>query len=349
MLPRRGAPPLVLAGVAALLLTACTSGAEPEAAAPTGPDGCTVSAGTAAGAQLALDEAQGGSTVCVTADLLDADLRLERSGTEDAPIRLLGDGATVRSLTVEDEEHVVVEGFVVVDGDGIVLSGRSLVVRGNEVRGAELDGISCERPCADVTVEGNTVEGTDGSGILVEGERITVEGNTVSGSVRRESGDADGIRFFGTGIRILGNTVQDIKDDGYADPPHTDCFQTYDNSRPPTVGALIAGNVCRNVDHQCLIATAEEAGTAGEVGRSRDIEFTGNVCDVEGSQAVLVQWIPGVVVRGNTLTGPALDRGAIFLDGSTGAEFSDNEVPAGLVPYQLDEESEDGFSTDEPG
>ena len=68
--------------------------------------------------------------------------------------------------------------------------------------------------------------------------------------------------------------------------------------------AIIADNVCRNVDHQCLIATAEEAGEQGDIGRSHGIEFTGNVCEVEGSQAVLVRWFPDVVVQGNSFDGP---------------------------------------------
>ena len=173
-----------------------------------------------------------------------------------------------------------------------------------------------------------------------------MRGNSVSGSVRRQAGDADGIRFFGTDVQILENTVFDIKDDGYeGEPPHTDCFQTYDNSRMPTVDAIIAGNECRNVDHQCLIATAEESGDDGDIGRSHGIEFTGNVCQVEGSQALLIQWFPDVVVQGNTFDG-VYDRAAIFLDGSTGGEFAGNTVPAEVVPYEVDQSSRDGFSGD---
>ena len=116
----------------------------------------------------------------------------------------------------------------------------------------------------------------------------------------------------------------------------------------PTVDVVISGNVCRNVDHQCLIATAEEAGLDGSVGRSHGIVFTDNVCDVEGSQAVLVQWFPGVVVRGSTFSGPGLDRAAIFLDGSTGAGFYGNVVPPTVAAFELDESSRVGFGTDRP-
>jgi hypothetical protein len=299
--------------------------------------------------ERALHDAGAATTVCVLGDgLAGTDVVVRTSGEPGRPVVVVSTGTRVRSLVVE-ADHVVMQGFVAADGDGIVLSGTDLVARGNEVRAAAEDGISCEDPCADVVIEDNVVVGADGSGILVEGQRITLHGNQVSGSVRREAGDADGVRFFGTDVRIQGNTVTDIKDDGYAgDPPHTDCFQTFDNSRLPTVGAVIADNVCRNVDHQCLIATAEESAGAGEIGRSRDIEFVGNKCQVEGRQAVLVQWVPEVVVRGNTFEGPNLDRAAIFLGGSLDGAFLDNTVPDSVSPYQLDEESAEGFITDQP-
>ena len=85
------------------------------------------------------------------------------------------------------------------------------------------------------------------------------------------------------------------------------------------------------------------------IGRSRGIEFTGNTCDAGASQAVLVEWFPDVHVQGNTLEGPALDRGAIFLYGSTGGRFADNSVPEGVRPYEVDDSSRPGFTADRPG
>lgn len=342
----RPSPALRVTVAVAVLLTGCGLGEESPTVAGLP---CTVTATDEDAVQRALAEVDPGARICVTGGLLDgADLVVQRSGERGRPIVVVSDGTRVRSVVVE-ADHVLVQGFVTVDGDGIVLRGHDLVARDNEVRTAVEDGISCEDGCADVVIEDNTVVGADGSGILVAGRRIEVRRNTVSGSVRQEAEDADGIRFFGSDIRITGNTVEDIKDDGYGDdPPHTDCFQTFDNGRIPTVDVVIKGNVCRNVDHQCLIATAEVAGTTGRLGRSRGIEFTGNDCDVEGSQAVLVQWFPDVVVRGNDLVGPNLYRAAIFLDGSTNGEFSGNSGPASVPPYEIDEESESGFSTDEP-
>lgn len=310
---------------------------------------CAVDAEGPEEVQQAMADAHGGTTICVRGDTLgETDLVVEASGTRDRPVVLAAEGAQVRSIAVRGD-FVVIQGFAVVDGEGIDVRGQGLVVRANEIRGAGQDGISCEEICADVLVEDNAVSGTDGTGIIVEGQRITVQENLVRGSVMREAGDADGIRFFGRDIRLLRNTITDIKDDGYdGDPPHTDCFQTYDNGRLPTVDVLIAGNVCRNVDHQCLIATAEEAGDSGEVGRSSGITFTGNECAVNGSQAVLVRWFPDVAVRDNIFEGRN-DRAAYFLDGSVDGAFTGNSVPRSVRPYQLDGTSRDGFVTDVAG
>jgi hypothetical protein len=308
---------------------------------------CTVQVSDPAGFPEALNGLDAGGTVCVEGEsFAGAELVVDRSGEPGRPLLVAADAVQVASVVVA-ADHVVVQGFVTTGGTGVELSGSDVVARDNYVADAAEDGISCEHDCSDVVVEDNTVVRADGSGIIVEGERITVRGNEVRESERRDAGDADGIRFFGTDVQLLDNVVRDIKDDGYSgEPPHTDCFQTYDNSRLPTVNAVVADNVCRNVDHQCLIATAEEAGSADQIGRSRGLLFTGNECQVEGSQAVLVQWFPDVSVRENTFEGEFLDRAAIFLDGSTGAEFLENTVPEDVYPWQLDDSSGGGFRTD---
>lgn len=294
---------------------------------------------TEAGDLTAVDDAGPGDVVCLRGQALGAaDVVITRSGAPGRPLVLDGGGTTVASVRVQADD-VTVRG-VRTTGGGIDVQGRRVAVTDNQVEDASDDGITCT-DCRDVTFERNTVERADGSGMRLSGTGITASGNTVRGSVRRLANDADGIRFFGSGIRLLDNEVADISARGYgADAPHTDCFQTYDNGAGPTTDVVIAGNHCRNVDVQCLIATAEEAGTSGRLGRSHGIEFTGNTCEVGGAQAVLVQWFPDVHVRDNTLA--ATDRGAYFGNGSTGGEFVRNTVRA-RETYQVDESSRAGF------
>jgi parallel beta-helix repeat protein len=259
---------------------------------------------------------------------------------------VVADGATVRSLDVE-ADNVVVEGLSLVGGDGLTMAGRGLLARHNAVRDATADGIVCVG-CFDTTIESNIISRADGTGIYLTGERVTVRDNTVSESLRRTQGDADGIRFFGPGHRLVGNTVKDIKQSGYGDDPrgapHTDCFQTYNTpDNPPTTDVVIAGNHCTNVDVQCLIATADR-GVGSDLPRGRTaITFVNNICEVNGSQAILLENFPGVVVRGNTFSGPGY-RAVLLANGSTDCVVMDNTVSQGLRPYEVDESSNPRFA-----
>lgn len=329
---------------ALILLAGCSTGTpgEPDPAggglAPSGPCWRTVT--TAAEAAATLAEVRPGNTVCLTGEgLAEVELELDRSGAPGAPITLTGGGEALLAGVRIEADDVVVQGVTVADGAGIQAAGRRLVIRDNDLHEVGVHGIACS-PCDDARIERNVVRRADGAGVFAEGDRILIEANTITDSVMREAGDADGIRFFGSGLRIVDNTIADIKDDGYTSPPHTDCFQTYDNSIRPTKDVHIEGNTCRNVDHQCLIATAEEAGTSGEVGRSHGIRFVDNVCEVEGRQAVLIRWFTDVHLEDNAFDGPNLDRVAYFGDGSLGGRFLGNRVPERVQPVQVDETSD---------
>jgi parallel beta-helix repeat protein len=223
------------------------------------------------------------------------------------------------------------------------MTGRGLVARNNVVYNATADGVSC-RDCADTIIEANIVQRADGTGIWISGERITVRNNTVSDSVLRTQGDADGIRFFGRGHRLTGNTIKDIKAAGYPHGgPHTDCFQTYDTpDAPPTYDIVIADNVCTNVDVQALIATNDGRGGRGAPAGQTSITFERNIVAVNGAQAVLLRNFPGVVVRGNRFSGPG-ERAVMITEGSTHCAVINNIVTGSLRPFEIDRQSERGF------
>lgn len=334
----------------ALLIGGCST-EPPSAAAPTHrvdplPADCPGTITDPVLAMAALAQVRPGGKVCLSGDgLADAQLVLRISGTPRQPITVVADGAVVRSLDVE-ADNVVVEGLALVGGDGLTMAGHGLRARHNVVDHATADGIVCI-DCVDSTIESNTVSGADGTGIYLAGERITVRNNTVRASVRRTQGDADGIRFFGAGHRLIGNTIRDIKQSGYEDDPrggpHTDCFQTYNTSdNPPTTDVVIAGNHCTNVDVQCLIATADR-GVGSNVPPGRPaITFENNFCAVNGAQAVLLENFPHVVVRANTFSGPGY-RAVLLANGSTDCVVVDNTVSQGLRPYEVDESSNPRF------
>jgi hypothetical protein len=336
---------VIVLGVAAVIIAMVVTVAEsPRARAA--PSECRETIVDSGLAQAALDSARPGSRVCLSGDgLSQAELTMTVSGTQDEPIVVSGDNAVLRGLNVR-ADHVVVESLMFVDGSGLTLQGEGHVVRDNLLRGATLDGILCE-PCTDAVIERNTVDAADGTGIRIEGDRIAVRDNTVTGSVKKAASDADGIRFFGTALRITGNTVRDIKDDypglPEAEQPHTDCFQTFDNDSPTTHDVVISRNNCTNVDAQCLIGTANERGNAGVPAGARSIMFEGNRCEVGGSQAVYLEKYGNVEVRDNELLGDFLYAGVKAIDDSRDVAVIHNRVRVGVPPVYVDASSMSGF------
>ncbi|MGH3910599.1 MAG: right-handed parallel beta-helix repeat-containing protein [Pseudonocardiaceae bacterium] len=338
----------------ALAVSGCTtgqSGMPPPGAPPTRqvrplPPDCPSKITEPGQAMTALAQVLPGEKVCLSGDgLAGAELTVTTSGTPREPITVVADGATVRSLNVE-ADHVIVDGLSLMDGDGLTLKGRGLVARNNLVYNAAADGIVCIG-CADTVIESNTIQRADGTGVYLAGERITLQSNTISESIRKTQGDADGIRFFGPGHRLIGNTIKDIKESGYSDDPrggpHTDCFQTYNTpNNPPTYDVVIADNVCTNVDVQCLIATADRSVRPNVLPGQTAITFERNTCAVNGSQAVFLENFPHVIVQDNTFSGPGY-RAVMLANGSTDSAVIGNTVTGRMRPFEIDDRSRAGF------
>lgn len=327
------------------LTTGCSSTTQgPSATTPhLGlPSQCTRTVTRADDVPAALAAVSAGDTVCFAgADLAGIDMTMSRSGTAAAPIRLVSAGATVHSVQIT-ADHVVLEGFTVADGDGVLLQGTGITARNNTVHDTQLGGITCH-PCADSTIESNTMTHVASNGIDISGERITVRANIISDTVvSRGGGDADGIRFYGIGHRITNNTIFDISAEGYASPPHPDCFQTLDNDKPATFDVVISGNTCRNVDAQCLIATGDEHNNSDAPPESPSIIFEGNMCANNGAQAVNVRRWPNVQIRQNTFSGPNLTRAVLITEGSTGCTVVGNTTARGLPTLDIDYSSRPG-------
>lgn len=289
----------------------------------------------------ALDAVSPGTTLCFgRGDFGGTDLTVTHPGAANKPITLVAEGATVRSIHIT-ADHVVAEGFTVTGGDGILLRGADLAILHNTVHDTQRGGITCER-CENSIIDSNTVQHVDTVGVWVSGQHVEVSHNTVSGTVARDNGDADGMRFFGNGHRITNNTISDISDHGYANPPHPDCFQTYDDNSPPTFDVLIAGNTCRNVGAQCLIATGDQHSNSGAPTGGPSITFVDNTCATNGAQAVNLRRWPNVEIRNNRITGPNITRGIIIIDGSTGCIVIGNTTDGDRPTVDIDRSSQHG-------
>jgi hypothetical protein len=236
-------------------------------------------------------------------------------------------------------DYVILEGFTVTGGGGVLLEGTGITARNNIIHDTDQGGITCGR-CTDSTIESNTITHVATNGIDITGARITVHANTISNTVvSPHGGDADGMRFYGNGHRITDNTILDISAEEYDSPPHPDCFQTLDNSKPPTFDVLISGNTCRNVDAQCLIATGDQDRNSGAPPGIPSITFIGNRCANNGAQAVNVRRWPNVVIAQNTFFGPNLTRAVLITDDSTGCTVVGNTTTGNRPTVQIDNSS----------
>ncbi len=327
---------LGLALPATVLAAADQGGASPPQT------GCTRTVTRATDVHATLAAASPGDTLCFTgADLAPANLALTKSGTADAPIRLVSDAHTAVHEVHVIADHVLIQGFTIVGGE-LLLAGTGITAQKNTIRDAPRGGIVCAS-CTDSTIQSNTVQHVTATGISISGARITVRPNLVTRTVADDHGYADGVRFFGTGHLIISNTVRDISASGSPTPAQPACFHTFDTGRPPSFDVQIVGNDCQDVDTHCLIATGDEGGNGDAPAHSRSIRFTGNTCVTNGDQAVSLRRWPNVDLNKNQLFGPYLKRGIMISHGSTGCTVRNNTTAAEVPTFDIDDASRPGF------
>ena len=170
-----------------------------------------------------------------------------------------------------------------------------------------------------VVIGGLNLTGASAPGVELTGNGITLVNNTISAP---RGGDGDGIRFFGTNLKILHNTVSDVKNLNGA---HADCLQTFASDSPASQHVLIDSNRCEKIDNQCLIAEGpnSSAGDGSGKGRSSDIVFTHNYCDSQASQAVMIDDVQNVSITSNNIIG-GNEKAFAFDNKSTGAKVRGN-------------------------
>lgn len=282
------------------------------APAPTGTPGmgqaepltnCTADVRDPGALESAMNSAGPGDRICITGDMRGERVKLERSGTKDRPIVILGGGQAITKGVTIEADHVVV------------------------------DGIVAQQP--------------EAPGISLKGTNITLK-NSASLSPRK--GDGDGIRFWGTDLKILHNTIRDTRG---TDERHADCMQTFatDDDHPASQNVLIDSNRCEDIDNICLIAEGpnSEAGDGSGEGRSTRIVFSNNYCDNGAGQAVFLDDVTNAQVINNDIVGK-VNKAFSFQNDSTGAKVSGNRI-APSIKYEvgIDESSEDGYDGPEPG
>jgi hypothetical protein len=311
--------------------------------------------------QAAVDRSAGpGAVICVEPGNYPERVHITRGGTIDQPLTLRAAPNAQTEGFIVNADDVVIRGFSIagqpgVDegrGFGIYLAGQRLAAVSNVVSYPSQDGIGCEQTapnCPGAVIRENLVIGSEGAGIVSYGNNVLIEGNDVSRSTSHHAVDADGVRFYGSRVELRDNRIHDISAVGYppGEAPHTDCFQTFPKAGFAVADIVLEGNSCTDVDDQCLIAD----GPVGP-GSGPPISFRDNVCANQGSQALLIRRIPGIVVSGNTFGDDLVYWGVNLLLGSTDAEIVDNRFPSAFPlrfhPVKVDASSQAGLRFDGP-
>ncbi|WP_028921191.1 right-handed parallel beta-helix repeat-containing protein [Pseudonocardia acaciae] len=198
-----------------------------------------------------------------------------------------------------------------------------------------------------VVIDGVIAQQPKAPGISLKGSNITVKN---SASLSPQGGDGDGIRFWGSDIKILHNTVRDTRG---TERRHADCMQTFatDESHPASQNVLIDSNRCEKIDNICLIAEGpnSEAGDGSGEGRSTNFVFSNNYCDNGAGQALFIDDVSNVQVINNDVVGK-VNKAFAFQNDSTDATVARNRIAPGIrYEVGIDDSSERGYKGPEPG
>ncbi|AHH99341.1 right-handed parallel beta-helix repeat-containing protein [Kutzneria albida] len=208
-------------------------------------------------------------------------------------------------------------------------------------KGGSVDGITVEAD--NVIVMNYTMNQPQAPGIEITGNNITLQNNTVTKPVK---GDGDGIRFFGSHLRILHNTVSGTSNRN----GHADCMQTFASDTPASQDVLIEGNRCEKIDNMGLMAEGPNDGEGDGKGHSDHFTIRGNYYEtLKASQALMFEDIQYATISDNEFAAAPTKAIGLAIH-STNAHVSGNKVSSGIrYEVGIDSSSRKGYEGPTPG
>ncbi len=254
--------------------------------------------------QHAAHTVKAGDTVIVTAGIYDdGRVTIHTSGTAEAPVRfiaqsgvevlgflLTGDFIHIRGFTVRFFESALKDEIPY----GIEIRGNNFVIEDNRFIETLDSGVFTSPHSANGIIRRNFFHHNVLVSIEIHGARHLIEANTIRQPIQdhpsgRQTDDADGIRFFGTGHIFRGNDIREIWYGAHIRDAHMDCFQTFrgteDGDPELTTDILIENNYCEASSYQ----------TEDECGGGVTLERVGSA---DGT------FERGIVIRNNLIIAP---------------------------------------------
>lgn len=329
--PRRGAsrPGAVLGILVALMVAGCSKDVTPapvpqvsviEVPQQTGltataadgrgavrptppPTGCTQTVTSPDTAKDALVGAPPGSKICIVGDLSSWRMKIGYSGTEQAPIQVVGDGQTrVGSIEIE-AQHVVVDGFNVLNTPS-----PQVHINGNNVTVRNVVALNPLRPGSD--------------NVLVNGDNILITNNTFG------EASGDGGKSSGRGVKA--NCVDILAEDPGERTSH---HVRIENNRCQNT----AINCLRAFSPSPADNETNETRTP-----TSDVTFTNNYCQTRGASAVTADNVQGMTITANEIA-PVDHAWALQNNSTGAKISGNKLDPGTRFEVGIDESSQDGY------
>jgi len=197
--------------------------------------------------QKAADTMVAGDSVIVAAGNYPERITVSRSGARDILINYTADGLVeCQGFTIKSD-YIRIAGFKVTSNtatpyeamSGIRVEGKYCLIEDNFAYYNPSGGIILSPSSSHCIIKKNKCERNGLSGMIINGTNNLIEQNEVWASISyhtptgTDNGDADGMRFHGSGHIFRDNDIHDIRND---DPentgrwPHIDGFQTFHTS-----------------------------------------------------------------------------------------------------------------------
>jgi hypothetical protein len=334
--------------------------------------------------QQAANALRPGDTAIIAKGNYDERIRIKNSGRADALIRLKAEGAVaMRGFNIQGS-YVEVEGFEISNIGGTVLTNRSsnsgvfisgghIIVSNTYIHDTNAEAIYIANTSSGDVLRSNRIVNAIDAGIYVQGKDHLIIANDISHTVQihggmTKAGDADGIRFFGSGSTFRKNYIHDITmTDAGNRNPHIDAFQTWGPCEDMIIeqntilldgsgqGITIegmsqpTGNI--TIRNNLFMTTGtgySPAVNAGDEGLVTNVNIVNNTMAALNGPAEYAIWLfqnlRGAVIKNNAIYDHGnsktpyvrIERGASGLNiGSNAISKSDGKAPTGS-PYPGD-------------
>ncbi len=265
-----------------------------------------------------------GETLIVKSGVYDEFVYVEKGG-EKKSINILAETINKTQCSgfriFKKADNVKINGFKIVEtnpeNSGIVVYGKSNIeISDCHISECSSGAIRIFKNAKNIIIKNNTMVHNGFFGIYMDGQNAVIENNTISRTVQfhpncvpseHPGADADGIVIYGSGHRIVGNTITDIGEPN--DPnnvnPHSDCIQSSKiSSNTVLKNSTIANNYfkvnhnsgkgiiiesknsyCENMEIYNNIFEIKDIGICMSNGKYRNISVCNNVFKTNLEQA----------------------------------------------------------------